>query len=169
MTSSHTSGEEFILWGTYRVCAYFEDYDSSRTSFVAWILGIVWEVLAVCLALWIAAKHLRELQQRPTGSTTGDCLTVLIKSHIYYFTGVAVVTCFTLGNALSPKLSISTVFNGVLEIVVFVQMFVLGPRLLLSVREYHAEHVVNPDTGTGMTIMAVQVGIPMSTAGGGDT
>jgi hypothetical protein len=34
------------------------------------------------------------------------------------------------------------------------QMFVLGPRLVLSVREYHAELVVDSDTGTDMTTMA---------------
>ncbi|OJA19264.1 hypothetical protein AZE42_07095 [Rhizopogon vesiculosus] len=82
-----TNAEEFILWGAYTVCAYLEDYDPFRTSFVAWMLGIMWEVLAMCLAVWIAVRHLRELQQRPTGSTTGDYLTVLIKSHIYYFAG----------------------------------------------------------------------------------
>lgn len=31
------------------------------------------------------------------------------------------------------------VYNGVLQIAQIVQMFVLGPRLILSVREYHAK------------------------------
>jgi hypothetical protein len=42
-------------------------------------------------------------------------------------------------------------------------MFVLGPRLILSVRQYHAELVVNPDAGTAMTTIAFQERMHMST------
>jgi len=51
------------------------------------MVGTAWEVLALCLASWIALKHFRELQQRPTGLAIGDCLTVLVKSHMFYFAG----------------------------------------------------------------------------------
>jgi hypothetical protein len=37
-------------------------------------------------------------------------------------------------------------------------MFVLGPRLILSVREYHAKLVARSDEGTGMTSIYFQVG-----------
>jgi hypothetical protein len=74
--------EEYILSGTYQ-CSY-EGYEPFLTS-VTWILGAVWEVLALCLAAWIAVKHFRELPRRPAGSVIGDCLTVLLKSHIFYF------------------------------------------------------------------------------------
>ena len=49
---------------------------------VTWILGTVWEVLALCLAVWNAIKDFHQL---PTGWTIGDCLTTLIKSHVLYF------------------------------------------------------------------------------------
>jgi len=37
-------------------------------------------------------------------------------------------------------------------------MFVLGPRLILSIREYHAELVVNPESSAriSMTVVAFQ-------------
>ena len=76
--------EEFILSGTYR-CAY--DYSDGFVSPVTWMLGTAWEVLALCLAVWIAVKHFRQLPQRQAGSAIGSCLTVLIISHIFYFGG----------------------------------------------------------------------------------
>jgi hypothetical protein len=36
------------------------------------------------------------------------------------------------------------------------QLFMLGPRLILSVREYHAELVGESDAGTGMSTIAFQ-------------
>jgi len=35
-------------------------------------------------------------------------------------------------------------------------MFVLGPRLMLSVREYHAKLTTSYDEGTAMTTIAFQ-------------
>jgi hypothetical protein len=45
-------------------------------------------------------------------------------------------------------------------------MFVLGPRLILGVREYHAELVANYDGGIGMTSVAFQERIHITTGGG---
>lgn len=50
-----------------------------------WILITAWEVLILCLAVWIAVRHFRELQHPSTGSVVGDCFTVLIKTHVLYF------------------------------------------------------------------------------------
>ena len=50
-----------------------------------WVLSTVWEILALCLAIWTAVKHFRELQRPSTGWTVGDCFTVLIKTHVLYF------------------------------------------------------------------------------------
>jgi len=72
-----------VLSGTYECTT--TGYD--LLSVVPYILVTSWEVLALCLSSWIAVKHFRELRQRPTGSATGDCLTVLIKYHMFYFTG----------------------------------------------------------------------------------
>ncbi|OAX33283.1 hypothetical protein K503DRAFT_786611, partial [Rhizopogon vinicolor AM-OR11-026] len=56
-------------------------------------------------------------------------------------------------------------FNGALPITGFARMFVLGPRLILSVREYHAERLANADVGTGMNMSAFQEHIHLSTGG----
>jgi hypothetical protein len=47
-------------------------------------------------------------------------------------------------------------------------MFVLGPRLILSVREYHAEFLENSDVGSGMTAIAFQERTRTPTASGLD-
>ena len=48
-------------------------------------------------------------------------------------------------------LQTSSIISGVIQISWFAQMFALGPRLILSVRDYHAELVANSDEGTAMT------------------
>jgi hypothetical protein len=52
---------------------------------MTWILGTVWEVLILCLAVWIAVKHFRELRQHSTSGIVGDCVAVLMKSHVSFF------------------------------------------------------------------------------------
>jgi hypothetical protein len=44
-----------------------------------------------------------------------------------------------------------------------VQQFVLGPRLVLSIRKYHAELVDNSDAGTGTTTIVFREGAIVST------
>jgi hypothetical protein len=46
------------------------------------------------------------------------------------------------------------------------QMFVLGPRLILSVREYHAKLVTRSDEGTRMTSLYFQAGGDALVTGG---
>ncbi|KAG1870675.1 hypothetical protein DFJ58DRAFT_911023, partial [Suillus subalutaceus] len=48
------------------------------------------------------------------------------------------------------------IYLGLAEIFQVVQMFVLGPRLILGVGEYHAELVANSNTATAMTSIAFQ-------------
>lgn len=120
-----------------------------------WLLGTAWEVLTLCLALWSAAKHFRELHQPWTRRTIGDCFTVLIKSHVLYFASFVAVSCFQLGY-LSPTILDSTtvgteIYGGVLQIFSLVQMFVLGPRLILDVRKYHAKLVADSDAAITTT------------------
>jgi hypothetical protein len=45
-----------------------------------------------------------------------------------------------------------------------VQLFVLGPRLILSVQEYHAKLVANYGTATDMTSLAFQERVHVSTS-----
>jgi hypothetical protein len=52
---------------------------------MSWIFGATWEILALCLAVWIAVGHFRELQRASTGWAVGDCFTVLIRTHVFYF------------------------------------------------------------------------------------
>jgi hypothetical protein len=57
-----------------------------------------------------------------------------------------------------------SIINGLVQILEVVQMFVLGPRLILSIREYHAKLVVDSDAATGMTSIAFQERVYVSTS-----
>ncbi|KAG1778948.1 hypothetical protein EV702DRAFT_1043931 [Suillus placidus] len=162
----HWIPEEVILSGTY-MCNYGYEGDIQLLFSMIWMLNTVWEVLALCLSLWIAVKHFRTLRRLgpSTGSTIGDCFRVLIKSHVLYFASSArasfvCVSCFELAY-ISPQLSDSNsmgalILDGALQIFLSVQMFVLGPRLILSVREYHAKLVAGSDAETSMNSIVFQ-------------
>ncbi|KAG1844836.1 hypothetical protein DFJ58DRAFT_731105 [Suillus subalutaceus] len=166
--TTQISGEEFILSGTYQ-CNIDLAGDSSSLSSTTWILGTVWEVIALCLAVWIAVKHFRELRQHSTSGTIGDCLTVLMKTHVSYFASFLIVSCFQMGS-FSPTLSADSyslgyrIYFGLAQIFKLVQLFVLGPRLILGIREYNAEVVANSDTSTAMTSIAFQERVYVSTS-----
>ncbi|KAG2103761.1 uncharacterized protein F5147DRAFT_654664 [Suillus discolor] len=141
---------------------------------IVWILNTVWEVLALCLSLWIAVKHFRELRRLgpSKGSTIRDCFRVLIQSHVLYFASSAHVSfvgvsCLQLA-ILSPTISNSDsigvlILYGVLEILLIVQTFVLGPRLILSVREHNAKLVEYSDAETSMNSIVFQERVHVST------
>jgi hypothetical protein len=61
------------------------DGDTISLGIMTWILALAWELLALCLAVWIAVKHFRELRQHSTRGIIGDCFAVLMKTHISYF------------------------------------------------------------------------------------
>jgi preprotein translocase subunit SecG len=69
------------------ICSYSNEGAISLLVSMTWILTTVWEVLALCLSVWIAAKHFRDMRRLgpSTGSTIGDCFRVLIQSHVLYF------------------------------------------------------------------------------------
>ncbi|KAG2369118.1 hypothetical protein BDR07DRAFT_1389629 [Suillus spraguei] len=102
--TSHTIGEEFILSGTYQ-CSYNYEGDARLLNSMTWILCTIWEVFILCLAVWVAVKHFCELPKPLRARTIGDCLTVVIKTHVVYFASFAVGSCFALG-LLSPKLMV---------------------------------------------------------------
>jgi len=54
------------------------------------------------------------------------------------------------------------VYDGINEISVIVQMFVLAPRLILSIRQYNANVVARSDEATAMTSIAFQAHTQMS-------
>jgi hypothetical protein len=78
--------EEMILSGMH-VCVFYGGGDISILFSITWMLSIVWEVLTLCLSVWIAVKHFRDLRRLgpSTGSTIGDCFRALIESHVLYF------------------------------------------------------------------------------------
>ncbi|KIK35415.1 hypothetical protein CY34DRAFT_812198 [Suillus luteus UH-Slu-Lm8-n1] len=71
------AAEEVILSGMH-MCSYSYEGD------VPLLFSMV---LALCLSVWIAVKHFRDLRRLgpSTGSTIGDCFRVLIQSHVLYF------------------------------------------------------------------------------------
>ncbi|KAG2157249.1 hypothetical protein DEU56DRAFT_905912 [Suillus clintonianus] len=169
MVTRHVSGEEHILSGTYACMTGYAD-NIFLLNAITWILGTVWEVLALCLAVWIAVKHFREQRQHSAGGIIGDCFTVLIKSHVLYFASYVTVSCLALVHNLSPKLHLfsfdNQTFTGFVRISQAIQSFVLGPRLILSVREYHARLVADSDAATGMISIAFQERVHISTGSG---
>jgi hypothetical protein len=55
------------------------------------------------------------------------------------------------------------ILDGILYILSPVQMFVLGPRLILSVRESHAKLVAGSDADTSMNSIVFQEHVHIST------
>ncbi|KAG2347255.1 hypothetical protein BDR05DRAFT_997016 [Suillus weaverae] len=171
MLTRRTSGEELILSGNYQ-CTISYAENAMFLGTITWVLGTLWEVLALCLAVWIAVKHFRELRQHSAGGIIGDCFTVLMKTHTFYFASFVTVSCFSLIYSLSPTISAdqssleTQIFLGFIQISEIVQMFVLGPRLILGVREYHAKLMADSDAATSMTSIAFQDRVHISTGNG---
>ncbi|KAG0693996.1 hypothetical protein DFH29DRAFT_881025 [Suillus ampliporus] len=151
---------ELVLFGIHK-CGLYINADEIRLHDATLIPTVVWEILALFLAAWIVIKHFHELRQSPTGSTIGDCFTVLIRSHVLYF--IVIVPFFT--NIQYSSSMGAGVYYGILNIITVVQMFVLGPHLILSVREYHAKLVTDSDEGIGITTIAFGEGGRVSTGG----
>lgn len=159
IASSSVSVDVLVLFGTSQ-CVYKVDGGEQRLMAGIWILATIWEVVALGLAVWIVVKHFRELQPPSTGWTIEDCFTVLIKTHVLYFAAFAAVSCFSLG-FLSPMILNSSsvgaqIYCGILQLVTLMQMFVVGPRLVLSIREYHAKLVTKSEEGTTIATMVFQ-------------
>jgi hypothetical protein len=58
------------------------------------------------------------------------------------------------------------IFYGVSSFIQLVQVTLLGPRLILGLREYHAKLVAKSDDGVGMTSIVFQERIHITTGGG---
>ncbi|KIK37455.1 hypothetical protein CY34DRAFT_455966 [Suillus luteus UH-Slu-Lm8-n1] len=103
----YIAAEEGIFSGMY-MCGYNFGGNSLLLASMVWMLNTVWEVLALCLSVWIAVKHFRYLRSLgpSTGSIIGDCFRVLIKSHVLYFASFAGVSCVQL-ILISPVITVS--------------------------------------------------------------
>ncbi|KAG2033300.1 hypothetical protein BDR03DRAFT_967929 [Suillus americanus] len=168
--SKNMTWEELILSGAY-ICNIAYEGDAQLLAPMIWMLNTVWEVLALCLSVWITVKHFRDLRRLgpSTGSTIGDCFRALIKSHVFYFASFVGVSCLQLSRD-SPEIynpnSIGIqIIQGALQIFAGVQMFVLGPRLILGVREYHAKLVADSDAETSMNSIIFQERVQVPTSG----
>ncbi|KAG1789333.1 hypothetical protein EV424DRAFT_1462443, partial [Suillus variegatus] len=167
--------------GLYRLVQH-----CTGTGWFADVLGTVWEVLALYLPVRIAIKHFRE--RLSTGSIIEDIFTVLIKSHVFYFASFVAVASLHM-SFLSPNLQVdpsatdsypsdcsSIVQNGISAgdvlysavtlLFSLLQMFLLGPRLVLSIREHSTRLVNDSDGATAMTTIAFQERTPVSTDSG---
>ncbi|OAX32961.1 hypothetical protein K503DRAFT_869856 [Rhizopogon vinicolor AM-OR11-026] len=159
VATRNMSMKEFVLAGTY-MCIYTPEGNPQPAMDEAWVFGIAWEAFVLCLALWAAVQHIRELRRSSTGWTTGDYFKVLMKAHVLYFIAFAVVSCFNVG-LLSPNTTDSSsvgvqIYDSIPEIASVVQMFMLGPRLILSIRQYHAKLVADSHSRIGITAIASQ-------------
>lgn len=158
MMLRHISAEEAILSGIYQ-CTIRLEGDGALLCTMYLMLITIWEILVMCLAGWVSVRHFRELRRHSAGGTIRDCFTVLMKSHIVYFASFVAVSGPLFGY-LSPMVSTALsaletpIYLGVLQIFVLIQLSVLGPRLILDVREYHAKLVENSDATSGMTSIA---------------
>ncbi|KAG2362090.1 hypothetical protein BDR07DRAFT_1485211 [Suillus spraguei] len=162
----HTSGEEAIFSGTYQ-CMSNSAQDITLLYPLSWTLATVLEVFAMCLAVWIAVKHFRELRRYSAGEIIGDCFAVLMKTHLLYFASFVTASCFQLIVSFDLTMDVYSkdyqICAGLFQFLEVMQMFVLGPRLILSLREYYAELVVDFGTAGGMTSIAFQERVHIST------
>ncbi|KAG1796232.1 uncharacterized protein HD556DRAFT_1441534 [Suillus plorans] len=153
----YISAEQVILSGTYQCVVE----NPKNLDTIPWMIMGVWEVFILCLAVWIALKHFRELRQHSAGGVIKDCFTVLMKTHMSYFVSFVVVLCLSIGY-LSPTMGkdpyspIILIYSGFLEMFIIVQSAVLGSRLILGVREYHAKRMIDPDAGPSLISIAFQ-------------
>ncbi|KAG1761038.1 hypothetical protein EDD22DRAFT_35510 [Suillus occidentalis] len=166
----YIAAEELIFSGMH-MCGYGYEGDAQFLASMVWMLNSVWEVLALCLSVRIAVKHFRDLRRLGpmSGSTIGDCFRVLTQSHVLYFASFAGVSCVELIN-LSPAFLTSNsigilILDSALNVLLVVQMFVLGPRLILSVRKYHAKLVAGSDADPSMNSIVFQEHVHISTSG----
>lgn len=86
-----------------------------------------------------------------------------------YFVSFVVVVCCLLG-CFSPTMSndpyspAKLFYFGFPQIFNIVQSSVLGPRLILGVREYHAKLVIDSDAGPSMISIAFEECVHISTS-----
>ncbi|KAG2119077.1 uncharacterized protein F5147DRAFT_668099 [Suillus discolor] len=155
-----------FLYGSQ--CVYEIDANQQLRMLETYAVATAWEALTLGLAIWIVVKHLRELRTQSTGQTViGDLFTVLLKTHALYFIFFTVSSSLNIG-LMSPYFSALTSvgaqsYRGILELSTLLQMFVAGPRLILSVRGYHAKFMPNFEEGTTIYSMAFREYIPEST------
>ncbi|KAG1798446.1 uncharacterized protein HD556DRAFT_1440155 [Suillus plorans] len=165
----HLVAQELILSGTY-MCRFSFEGDGELLFLMVWMINAVWELLALYLSVWIVVKHFRDLRRlgSSTGSTIRDCFRVLMRSHVHYFACFLGASCLAFITG-APEIETSSsmeilTLGGALQVLFGVQAFVLGPRLILSIRQYHAKLVAESDAETSMDPIAFQEHVHVSTS-----
>lgn len=148
------SYNELVLSGTYQCIGEGSASSGRLLIAVPWVFYTAWGILGLSLAVWVAFRHFREMKRW----TTKDRLMALIKTHVIHSTTFAAAACLNLG-LLSPKISNLAsmqvdIYYGTVEIVLFVQMFVLGPCLILNVREYNDNLAAISDAGIDVQLLS---------------
>ncbi|KAG2368168.1 hypothetical protein BDR07DRAFT_1372229 [Suillus spraguei] len=164
ITTKNSSAVVLILSGSYVCSPSFAGVGVLLVD-ITWMIGIAWEVLALCLTVWIAVKHVRELRQSG-GGTLGNLFKALIKTHVIYFTRSVIY--LQRSQRYHPYSLETQIYLGFSQIFAVVQMVVLGPRLILSVREFNAALMVDTDLdgGTGMISVAFREHVHITTGDG---
>jgi hypothetical protein len=72
------------MYGTYQCTVKLEGNDVLLCT-MYFVLVIIWEIIAMCLAGWVTVKHTREMRRHSAGGTIRGCFIVLMKSHCIYF------------------------------------------------------------------------------------
>ncbi|KAG1787074.1 uncharacterized protein HD556DRAFT_1411193 [Suillus plorans] len=95
---------------------------------------------------------------------------VLTKSHVAYFASFVVASCLELGY-LSPAISASNsnslgppIYTGVASIFLLMQLFVLGSRLVLGIREHYARVEADSYAVTNLSSIACQERVHVQTS-----
>jgi hypothetical protein len=164
------SAQQAVLSG-YDTCMTNIDTYMMHLIYESVIPTTIWEILALFLTIWVIIKYFREQKQL---LTKGNCFTILVESHVFYFLAFVAMTSFTLGSVspgitYSPPYTKRVMYYAALATAQMLQMFVLGPRLILSVRESYAKSVARAEGGSDMTSMTFDdVFTGKDTLNGGD-
>jgi hypothetical protein len=171
MVTSRVSSEVFILFGNAQCTSDFQEgSDDLLLALMTWMVPAAWEVLALYLAVRIAVKRVRELQRPLRGWLgAGDCFAVLTETHVVYFASFVAVSCFILPYVLVTTIADSIVagyriYLGLAQNFIVTVMCVLGPRLILGIREYNAKLVAKSEGGPDMSSIAFQEHVHVSTS-----
>lgn len=108
----------------------------------------------------------------PEGSRVSALLLCLASSSGYYPTGSQGYVHLLPNSACKhgssflqdPYFLEYRVYSGLSQTFSLLQLFVLGPRLIIDVREYHAKLIADSDAPIGMTSIAFRERVHVSTS-----
>ncbi|KAG0704605.1 hypothetical protein DFH29DRAFT_366068 [Suillus ampliporus] len=138
--NSGLNGEDDIYSGTYNCWLN----QNSLMAYYAILPTFVWEIFAFGLAARCFVVHMLEMRRlRPQWKH--DCLTILFRDHTLWFLFYIVSNCLPTLDILplheTGSSSAWLIYNGVSQLLLNIQQFVVMPRLVLSIREFYEKDV----------------------------